>query len=56
MKTTYLYKIVNNKGATVDVAGTRDEARNLKNYYNSFGNSTKIVQLKYTLTEQKVVR
>lgn len=57
MKTVYLYDIVNKKSnAVVATAPTRQEARDVKNYYKGFGNSISIVQKKYVLAEQKVVR
>lgn len=57
MKTLYTYELINSStGKAVSYANTRKEARDVKRKFAKRKENVKIVQNKYSLAEQKVVR
>lgn len=57
MKTKYEYDIVEKAtGRLISYANSRSEARIEKDICNQCGSDVKIIQRKYVLTEEKVVR
>lgn len=57
MKSVYVYRVINRKNS--DIMGTayvRDDARYLKQQCKDVGIDAEIIQRKYVLAEERVVR